>query len=163
MARLCLLPSATSLVLPHIRYPLKISGLVIELYCWGWSKASLCIKSWCVPVFRKECLSHDGPERREEGWIPWIFNSIALFLFLAMLGLCYRVRTFSSCNAWASLVAHGLRCPATRRISDPQPQMKPTSPVLEGGFSTVGPPGLPLNFLRVFTLEGVECRLQVEY
>ena len=86
------------------------------------------------------------------------------FLFLAMLGLCYCVRAFSSCNTWTSLpVAHGLSCSAARRISDPQPQMKPTSPVLEGGFSTVGPPGLTLSFSRVFTLEGVECRLQVEY
>lgn len=89
------------------------------------------------------------------------------FIFIFYFWPCwpkYCVRAFSSCNAWASLlVVHRLSCPAARRISDPQPQIKPTSPVLEGGFSTVGLPGFSLNFSRVVTLEGVEWRLQVEY
>ena len=65
---------------------------------------------------------------------------------LVVLGLCCCVRAFSSCNASSLLVAHGVSCPAARRISDPQPQIKPTSPVLERGLFTIGPPGLALNF-----------------
>ena len=36
---------------------------------------------------------------------------------------------------------HRLSCPKLCGISIPQPGMEPTSPALEGGFSTTGPPG----------------------
>ena len=53
----------------------------------------------------------------------------------------------SSCGARAlehvgSVVAAcGLSCPATCRILVPRPRIEPTSPALEGGFLTTGPPG----------------------
>ena len=53
----------------------------------------------------------------------------------------------SSCGAWAleclgSVVAVlGLSCSATCVILVPWPGIEPTSPALEGGFLTTGPPG----------------------
>ena len=38
-------------------------------------------------------------------------------------------------------VVRGLSCPTACRILVPRPGMEPTSPALEGGFFTTGPPG----------------------
>ena len=91
------------------------------------------------------------------------------YLFIAVLGLRFCVRAFSSCGKRgplfiavrgplaiaASLVAeHRLQ---TRRLSDcgsraqllrgmwdlPRPGLEPVSPALAGGFSTTAPPGKP--------------------
>ena len=92
---------------------------------------------------------------------------------MAVLGLRFCVRAFSSCGKWgplfiavrgpltiaASLVAE-LRL-QTRRLSNrgsraqllrgmwdlPRPGLKPVSPALAGRFSTTAPPGKPLPFL----------------
>ena len=59
---------------------------------------------------------------------------------VAARGLC-------SCGMWAPervgsvVAACGLRCPAACGILVPRPGIEPTSPVLEGGFLTTGPPG----------------------
>ena len=100
-------------------------------------------------------------------------NSFFLYLFLAVLGLHFCARAFSSCGKWgplfiavrrpltiaASLVAeHRLQ---TRRLSScgsqaqllcgmwdlPRPGLEPVSPALAGGFSTTAPPGKPHMFL----------------
>ena len=92
-----------------------------------------------------------------------------IYLFLAVLGLRFCARAFSSCGKWgpllivvrgpltiaASLVAeHRLQ---TRRLSScgsraqllhgmwdpPRPGLEPVSPALAGGFSTTAPPGKP--------------------
>ena len=92
-----------------------------------------------------------------------------IYLFLAVLGLRFCARAFSSCGkrgplfitvrgpltVAASLVAeHGLQ---TRRLSNrgsraeslrgmwdlPRPGLKPVSPALAGRFSTTAPPGKP--------------------
>ena len=95
---------------------------------------------------------------------------------MAVLGLCFCARAFSSCGKWgplliavhgpltiaASLVAeHRLQ---TRRLSNcgsraqllrsmwdlPRPGLEPVSPALAGGFSTTAPPGKPsLSLLKV--------------
>ena len=45
-------------------------------------------------------------------------------------------------SLWASLVVvHGLSCPTACGILVPRPGIEPMPPVLEGGFSTTGPPG----------------------
>ena len=91
------------------------------------------------------------------------------YLFMAVLGLRFCARAFSSCGKWgplliavrrpltiaASLVAeHRLQ---TRRLSScgswaqllcgmwdpPRPGLKPVSPALAGRFSTTAPPGKP--------------------
>ena len=96
-----------------------------------------------------------------------------IYLFLAVLGLCFCARAFSSCGkrgpllvavhgpltVAASLVAeHRLQ---TRRLSScgsraqslrgmwdlPRPGLEPVSPALAGGFSTTASPGKPLFFL----------------
>ena len=87
---------------------------------------------------------------------------------MAVLGLRFCVRAFSSCGKWgplfiavrgpltvaASLVEHRLQ---TRRLSScgsraqllrgmwdpPRPGLKPVSPALAGGLSTTAPPGKP--------------------
>ena len=96
---------------------------------------------------------------------------------MAVLGLRFRARAFSSCGEWgplfiavrgpltvaASLVAeHRLQ---TRRLSSccsraqllhgmwelPRPGLRPVSPALAGRFSTTAPPGKPpIHGLFVF-------------
>ena len=90
-----------------------------------------------------------------------------IYLFMAVLGLRFCARAFSSCGKWgplfiamrgpltvaASLIAeHKLQ---TRRLSNcgsraqllrgmwdlPRPGLEPVSPALVGGFSTTAPPG----------------------
>ena len=94
-----------------------------------------------------------------------------IYLFMAVLGLRFCERAFSSCGKWgplffavrrpltiaASLAAeHRLQ---TRRLSNcgsraqslrgmwdlPRPGLEPASPELAGRFSTPVPPGKPLN------------------
>ena len=99
------------------------------------------------------------------------FFSLFIYLFMAVLGLCFCARAFSSCGKRgplfiavrgppltiaASLVAeHRLQ---TRRLSNcgsraqllrgmwdlPRPGLEPVSPALAGRFSTTAPPGKPL-------------------
>ena len=97
---------------------------------------------------------------------------VFIYLFLAVLGLCFCARAFPSCGKWgplfiavrgpvtvaASLVAeHRLQ---TRRLSScgsraqplrgtwdpPRPGLEPMSPALAGRLSTTEPPGKPTFF-----------------
>ena len=100
---------------------------------------------------------------------------IYLFLFLAVLGLRFCARAFSSCGKWgplfiavrgpltiaASLVAEhrlqarrlsscGSRTQLLRDMWDlPRPGLEPVSPALAGRLSTTVPPGKPLNVLYI--------------
>ena len=96
---------------------------------------------------------------------------------MAVLGLCFCARAFSSCGKWgplfiavrglltivASLVAeHRLQ---TRRLSNcgsraqllrgmwdlPRPGLEPVSPALAGRFSTTAPPGKPVMVVEMTT------------
>ena len=106
---------------------------------------------------------------------------IYLYLFLAVLGLRFCSRAFSSCGKRgplfiavhgpltiaASLVAEhrlqmrrlsscGSRAQLLRGIWDlPGPGLEPVSPALAGGFSTTAPPGKPPN-CYLFKLGAVE-------
>ena len=102
----------------------------------------------------------------------WFYLFI-YYLFMAVLGLCFCARAFSSCSKWgplfiavrgpltiaASLVAeHRLQ---TRRLSScgsraqlrrgmwdlPKPGLEPVSPALAGGFSATAPPGKPCSLV----------------
>ena len=107
-------------------------------------------------------------------YVQAYFRMISFFfliLFMAVLGLRFCARAFSSCGKWgplfiavcrpltiaASLVAeHRLQ---TRRLSScgsraqlprgmwdlPGPGIEPVSPALAGGFLTTAPPGKPPN------------------
>ena len=63
----------------------------------------------------------------------------------------------SSCGTWAPehagagslVVARGRSCPVACVILVPQPGIEPTSPALEGGFLTTGPPGKSRNNLFI--------------
>ena len=75
-------------------------------------------------------------------------------LILAALGL--------HCSAWASLVvAHRHSCLEACGILVPQLGIKPTSPELEGGFLTTGPPGKSLSqfFFLSFCAVSSEVRI----
>ena len=103
----------------------------------------------------------------------FFFLILFIYLFMAVLGLRFCARAFSSCGKRgplfiavhgpltiaASLVAeHRLQ---TRRLSNcdsraqllrgmwdlPRPGLEPVSPALAGRFSTTAPPGKPLHFL----------------
>ena len=102
-----------------------------------------------------------------------------IYLFMAVLGLRFCARTFSSCGErgplfiavrgpltiMASLVAeHRLQ---TRRLSScgsraqllrgmwdlPRPGLEPVSPALAGGFSTTAPPGKPNPLVPLSSLQ----------
>ena len=92
-----------------------------------------------------------------------------IYLFMAVLGLRFCVRAFSSCGKWGPLfiVVHGAPTIAaslaaehrlqTRRLSScgsraqplrgmwdpPRPGLEPVSPALAGRLSTTAPPGKP--------------------
>ena len=104
-------------------------------------------------------------------WFFFFFNFWVLFiyLFMAVLGLRFCVRAFSSCGKWgplfiavrgpliiaASLVAEhrlqthrlsncGSRAQSLRGMWDlPRPGLEPVSPALAGRLSTTAPPGKP--------------------
>ena len=106
----------------------------------------------------------------------FFFNFISLFLFLAVLGLRFCARAFSSCSKWgplfiavrgpltiaASLVAEqglqthrlsncGSRAQPLRSMWDlPRPGLEPASPALAGRLSTTAPPGKPGHCLFFF-------------
>ena len=100
-----------------------------------------------------------------------VFCFFLIYLFMAVLGLRFCARSFSSCGKWgplliavrgpltvaASLVAeHRLQ---TRRLSScgsraqllrgtwdlPRPGLEPVSPASAGRLSTTAPPGKPQN------------------
>ena len=103
-----------------------------------------------------------------------------IYLFMAVLGLRFCVRAFSSCGEWgplfivvrgpltiaASLVAEqrlqtlrlsscGLRAQLLHGMWDlPRPGLEPVSPALAGRFSTTVPPGKPRSEERRV---GKEC------
>ena len=99
------------------------------------------------------------------------FLNLFIYLFMAVLGLRFCARAFSSCGergplfiavrgpltiAVSLFAEHRLQ---TRRVSNcgsraqllrgmwdlPRPGLEPVSPALAGRFSTTAPPGKPLN------------------
>ena len=108
--------------------------------------------------------------------VDYVYFLIYLFiyLFMAVLGLRFCARAFSSCGERGPLfiaVRRSLTVPAsliaehrlqTRRLSScgsraqllrgmwdlPRPGLEPVSPALAGRFLTTAPPGKPQNFLK---------------
>ena len=112
------------------------------------------------------------------------FLKKCIYLFLAVLGLRFCARAFSSCGEWgplfivvrgpltiaASPVAEhrlqtrrlsscGLRAQLLRGMWDfPRPGLEPVSPALAGGFLTTAPPGKPwMLFLKYGSFEKSTC------
>ena len=97
-------------------------------------------------------------------------NYLFIYLFMAVLGLRFCVRAFSSCGKWGPLfiavhgpltitaflvVEHRLQTPRLSNCGSwaqllcgmwdlPRPGLEPVSPALAGRFSTTVPPGKPL-------------------
>ena len=129
--------------------------------------------------FSDEVCREAGGYRCESSSLVFFFFffffliNLFIYLFMAVLGLCFCARAFSSCGkrgplfiivrgpltVAASLVAeHRLQ---TRRLSScgsraqllrgmwdlPRPGLKPVSPALAGGFSTTAPPGKPSSLV----------------
>ena len=115
--------------------------------------------------------THSLFQRLFSNEVSFFKKKLFIYLFLAVLGLRFCVRAFSSCGKWgplfievqgpltiaASLVAeHRLQ---TRRLSNcgsraqllrsmwnpPRPGLEPVFPALAGRLSTTAPPGKPSN------------------
>ena len=115
----------------------------------------------------------------------FFLNLFIYYLFLAVLGLRFCARAFSSCGKRrplfiavrgpltiaASLAAeHRLQ---TRRLSNrgsraqllpgmwdlPRPGLEPVSPALAGRFSTTAPPGKPLYFYIYYLYRSARFRI----
>ena len=103
----------------------------------------------------------------------YLFICLFIYLFLAVLGLRFCARAFSSCGKWGPLFI-AVRGPLTiaaslvvehrlqmRRLSNcgsraqllrgmwdpPRPGPEPMSPALAGRFSTTAPPGKPSHLI----------------
>ena len=117
------------------------------------------------------------PGIRDDVYILFLKINLFIYLFLAVLGLHFCARAFSSCGEWgplfiavhgpltiaASLVAGhrlqmrrlsscGSRAQLLRGMWDLlRPGLEPVSPALAGGFSTTAPPGKPLyTFMYIY-------------
>ena len=114
-----------------------------------------------------------------EPWKDWGFEILSstwvhkispfqVFFFLAVLGLNCSMQVLLIAERGLGytgsavavlgfpLVLHGLSCPAACGILVPRPWIEPTSPALEAGFLTTGPPGkFPIPSLNIsFLLNG---------
>ena len=115
------------------------------------------------------------------------FVNLFIYLFLAVLGLHFCARAFSSCGergplfiavrgpltVAASLVAEhrlqthrlsncGSRAQLLRGMWDlPRPGLEPVSPALAGRFLTTAPPGKPTLDYTLLVLYFVPCRTKV--
>ena len=85
-----------------------------------------------------------------------LFFNLYLSIYLAAPGLICGMQDLSSYHASSVVVARGFNCPVAREILSivPQPGSKLTSPALESGFLTTGPPGKSL-ITAVFFKEDV--------
>ena len=107
-------------------------------------------------------------------FLNFVFIIYLLFLFLAVFGLRFCVRAFSSCGKWGPLFiavrgpltiaaflvveqrlqtlrlsSCGSRAKLLRGMWDlPKPGLEPVSPALAGRFSTTAPPGKPCSSYR---------------
>ena len=135
----------------------------------------------CVFLFFFFKGQYSNTSKRSQFFVFFLnFGFVCLFvcLFMALLGLHFYARAFSSCGKWgplfiavrgpliiaASLVAEhrlqtrrlsycGSRAQLLRGMWDPaRPGLEPVSPALAGRLSTTAPPGKPqvcgLNMMR---------------
>ena len=140
----------------------------------------------CLQIFSEGCpfILFMVPFAVQNTFIFFFYKFIYLFI-LAVLGLHFCARAFSSCGKRGSLfiVVHGpLTITAspvvehrfqTRRLSScgsraqllpsmwdlPRPGLEPASPALAGRFSTTAPPGKPNTFIfeRYFPRYRILC------
>ena len=68
-------------------------------------------------------------------------DDLPSFRFMAALGLSRSVQDLRCSLCPLAFVVLGLSCSAACGILVLRPGIEPTSPVLEGGFLTTGPPG----------------------
>ena len=123
-----------------------------------------------MPVLSSLCSFIDFSRRSR--FLFFFLIHLFIYLFLAVLGLRFCTRAFSSCGERGPLfiAVHGpftvaasfvaAHRPQMRRLSScgsraqwlrgmwdpPRPGLKPVSPALAGRFSTTAPPGKPLLF-----------------
>ena len=73
-------------------------------------------------------------------------------LFTVVRGLLSNCGSQALERVGSVVVACRLSCPVACGTLVPQPGIEPTSPALEGGFLTTGPPGKSLIYLFIFIL-----------
>ena len=64
-----------------------------------------------------------------------------MYLFIWLCWVLDVVHKIFLCPVGSLDVVPGLNCPTACGILVPQPGIEPTSPTLQGGFLTTGPPG----------------------
>ena len=130
----------------------------------------------CVPCVGKRILNDCTTRKALYLFFVCLFFNLFIYLLMAVLGLRFCVRAFSSCGRRgplfiavcgpltiaASLVAeHRLQ---TRRLSScgswaqllrgmwdpPRPGLEPVSPASAGRLSTTAPPGKPYTYSLIF-------------
>ena len=161
---------------PNFFY-LLVSCLSHQIHLLSLPRSSNCVSDVTLPFLTSS--SSDGclqPLLHDNfGVFLFFFFYEFIYLFMAVLGLRFCARAFSSCGERAPLfiAVHGpLTIAASlvaehrlqmRRLSScgsqaqllrgmwnlPRPGLEPVSPALAGGFSTTAPPGKPSSsFLK---------------
>ena len=83
------------------------------------------------------CEKFQAPTKLERR-LKWLDKTVMHPGFNSYQHMAQRALFFS---LFIYLAVWGLTCSAAREILGPRPGMEPTSPALEGGFLTTGPPG----------------------
>ena len=140
---------------------------------YNWKSKSNRYKVWHIQLHKNKCFTFNPQELHQAHFADAKSEILKIYLFiylfLAVLGLRFCARAFSSCGKRgplfiavsgpltiaASLAAEhrlqsrrlsscGSRAQLLRGMWDlPRPGLEPMSPALAGGFSTTAPPGKP--------------------
>ena len=158
-----------------VRGPLTIAASVVAEHSLQTRRLSNC-GSWARLLRSMWDLPRPGLEPMSPalagGFFLSFFTYLPIYLFVAVLGLRFCARAFSSCSergplfiavrgpltVAASLIkehrlrmrrlsGHGSQAQVLRGMWDlPRPGLEPVSPASAGGLSTTAPPGKPQNF-----------------
>ena len=122
--------------------------------------------SMWILINKKESLKASSPgtitlcckTHFQSQWIfmPIFFLFFKKFIYLATPGLSCVMQDLSLLGAGSLAVGWGLSCSAACGSLVSQPRIEPTSPALQRGFLTTGPPGKsPYAYFLMWTLQQV--------
>ena len=78
-----------------------------------------------------------------------------IFVYLAVSGLCCGTWDLSfHLEGFSLVMVRGLSCHKARGTLVPRSEIEPTSPAVEGGFLTTGPPGKSLHLGFLYSIIG---------
>ena len=140
-------------------------------------------EKYILTVLYLYCTNYSFHKTKDKVTIVFfvLFFLIFIYLFMAVLGLCFCARAFCSCGKWgplfiavrgpltiaASLVVEhrlqtcrlsncGSRAQLLRSMWDlPRPGLEPVYPALAGRLSTTAPPGKRVTIVLIFEIFSV--------